>query len=159
VIEAYRLHSSRYPANSGKGAAIRGGRWNPVAMEAIYTATSRSLAALEILAHYSVLPKDFVVTPVRIPDSLVYEVRLDMLPSDWQADQERTADLGMRWLRDSRFAVLSVPSVVIPAERNYILNPAHPQFTEIEFLAFEPFHFDPRLRPLGPAPQNPGAGL
>ena len=26
MIDAYRLHSSRYPANSGKGAAIRGGR-------------------------------------------------------------------------------------------------------------------------------------
>ena len=46
MIEAYRIHSSRYPANSGKGAALHGGRWNDVGVEAIYTAQSRALAAL-----------------------------------------------------------------------------------------------------------------
>jgi hypothetical protein len=55
VIEVYRLHSSRFPANSGKGAAINGGRWNPRGTEAVYAAASSALAALEILAHYAVL--------------------------------------------------------------------------------------------------------
>ena len=154
MIEAYRLHSSRYPASSGKGAAIRGGRWNPVGTEAIYTAASRSLAALEILVHYSVLPKDFVITPVRIPDSLVYEARMDNLPAEWQAHPELTARLGGSWFEEVSMggtyvpspAVLSVPSAVIPAERNYVLNPAHPWFHEIEFLASELFQFDPRLK-------------
>ena len=34
----------------------------------MYVAASRSLAVLEIMAHYAVLPKDFVLTPIRIPD-------------------------------------------------------------------------------------------
>lgn len=98
MIEAYRLHSNRYPANSGKGAALRGGRWNHAGIEAIYAAQSRSLAALEILVHYSVLPKDFLVTPVRIPDDLVCELSGTLLaylgrigisfPQDWQTNSD-----------------------------------------------------------------------
>jgi RES domain-containing protein len=150
VIEAYRLHSSRYPANNGQGAVNHGGRWNPVGVEAVYTAASRALAVLEILVHYGVLPRDFVLTPVRIPDSLIYEVRLVALPPDWQMNQEFTAEFGGGLIKAAN-AVLSVPSSIIPAERNYILNPAHPQFGEIEFLPSEPFHFDPRLPLLGTA--------
>lgn len=33
------------------------------------------------------------------------------------------AMIGKRWFRESRTAVLSVPSVVIPHERNFVLNP------------------------------------
>jgi hypothetical protein len=92
VITAYRLSSSRYPPNSGKGAAIRGGRWNAPGMEVIYLAASRPLAVLEILVHYSVLPKDFVMTPVRIPDHLeaaMEEISLAQLPPNWNAPKPR----------------------------------------------------------------------
>jgi RES domain-containing protein len=40
---------------------------------------------------------------------------------------------------------LSVPSAVVPPERNYLLNPAHRDFTKIRIGKPEPFHFDPRL--------------
>jgi hypothetical protein len=43
-------------------------------MEAIYAAESRSLAALEVLVHYSVLPLDFALTPIRIPEDRSDEV-------------------------------------------------------------------------------------
>jgi len=36
-------------------------------------------------------------------------------------------------------------SVIIPAELNYVLNPFHPDFTEIEVGKPESFAFDPRL--------------
>ena len=68
MTEAYRLHSSRYLGNSGKGSAVRGARWNPKGTEVIYAAGSRPLAVLEILVHYSVLPRNFVMTQISIPD-------------------------------------------------------------------------------------------
>jgi hypothetical protein len=34
----------------------------------------------------------------------------------------------------------------VPRERNYLLNPAHPDFARIKRGAIEPFSLDPRLR-------------
>lgn len=142
ILEVYRLHSKRYPANSGRGAALHGGRWNPPGVEAIYTAQSRSLAALEILVHYAVLPRDFVLTPIRIPEDRVVVARLQ---KDAQFPElQQTRDLTLKWFPST--AVLGVYSVIIPDERIYILNPTHPEFEYIEFLDSEPFKFDPRLK-------------
>jgi RES domain-containing protein len=38
-----------------------------------------------------------------------------------------------------------VPSVIVPQERNVLLNPAHPDFRRIRLGAPEPFSFDPRM--------------
>jgi len=142
ILEVYRLHSKRYPANSGRGAALHGGRWNPPGVEAIYTAQSRSLAALEILVHYALLPRDFVLTPIRIPEDRVVVARLQ---KDAQFPElQQTRDLTLNWFPST--AVLGVYSVIIPDERIYILNPTHPEFEYIEFLDSEPFKFDPRLK-------------
>ncbi len=53
--------------------------------------------------------------------------------------------IGERWLRESTSAVLSVPSVVIPSERHFILNPAHEDFARLVINPSEPFSFDPRM--------------
>jgi RES domain-containing protein len=143
ILEVYRLHSRRYPANSGKGAALQGGRWNPPGVEAIYTAQSRSLAALEILVHYTVLPRDFVLTSIRIPEDRVVVARLQ---THAQFSEPQTRDLALKWF--PRTAAIGVHSVIIPEERIYVLNPNHPEFKYIEFLDPEPFQFDPRLKQL-----------
>jgi len=145
VIEVYRLHSSRYPANSGKGAAIHGGRWNRPGVEAIYAASSRSLAVLEVLVHYDVLPLDFVLTPIRIPDHV--EITLipeRSLPTGWSQPQTTAAQDAVESIF-ATIAVLGVPSTIVRGERIYVLNPAHAAFQHIEFLDSEPFQFDPRL--------------
>jgi RES domain-containing protein len=41
--------------------------------------------------------------------------------------------------------VLAVPSVVIPQEFNYLLNPLHPAFKKIVVSQAESFVLDPRL--------------
>jgi RES domain-containing protein len=120
ILEVYRLHSSRFSANSGRGAAIHGGRWNPPGVEAIYSAQSRSLAALEILVHYTVLPRDFVLTRIRIQEDQVMVVRLQQHAA---FSKPQTQHLGLRWF--SKSAVLGVYSPIIPEERIYVLNPAH----------------------------------
>jgi len=40
---------------------------------------------------------------------------------------------------------LSVPSRVIPLERNVLLNPRHPAMAEVKVALTEPFVFDDRL--------------
>lgn len=98
----------------GKGAALHGGRWNSVGKEAIYTAATRSLAALEILVHYSVLPKDFLVTPVRIPDALIDEIELEVLPAAWQANLELTVFIGRSGLGGSDSLFYAFPPALFP---------------------------------------------
>ena len=69
------------------------------------------------------------------------------LPSGWRAypAPDRLRDLGSGWLRSGRTALLSVPSFVIPHERNLLFNPTHPDFSRISVRPVEPFSFDPRM--------------
>ena len=39
---------------------------------------------------------------------------------------------------------LRVPSVVVPGESNYLLNIAHPDFSQIVIGKPQPYRFDPR---------------
>jgi RES domain-containing protein len=149
VISCFRLSSRYYPSNSGEGAALNGGRWNPVGVEAIYAASTLSLAALEILVHFSVLPRHFVLTEIRIPPEVHVEVlKKADLPVDWQTlvPSATTQKLGRQWSIELRSAVLSVPSTIVPVDRNYILNPMHPDFERLKFLPSKPFRFDRRLK-------------
>lgn len=124
-----------------------GGRWNEPGTRAIYTAGSRSLAVLETLANYAVLPRDFAMTTVRIPKRVgIQELPRRLLTPDWQDIPQVTQMLGKAWL--SQTAVLRVPSAIIPEESNYVLNPEHKDFRLIEFLPALPFRFDSRLKPL-----------
>lgn len=149
MILLYRISSGRYPANSGVGAARYGGRWNRIGTPVIYAAQSASLAALEVLVHYSALPRDHVLTEIQVPDSLaILRLEADELQEDWNAEipTAATQDLGERWIREAQTVILSVPSSLVPTERNFVINPAHPALSEIVFRPSLPFRFDPRLK-------------
>jgi RES domain-containing protein len=45
----------------------------------------------------------------------------------------------------ARSAILAVPSVIVPEERNYVLNPNHPRFPELQIGSPVACSFDPRL--------------
>ena len=53
--------------------------------------------------------------------------------------------VGDQWLAAGKALALSVPSAVVPAERNLLPNPLHPQAARIRVLAQDRFQFDPRL--------------
>lgn len=95
-----------------------------------------------------------------LPDSVSrQEVRLAELPRNWRAypAPEAVRDLGTRWAEAGRTAVLIVPSVVIPRERNYLLNPVHPEFKLVRVGTPEEFTFDARMwKPrAGGSPRQP----
>jgi RES domain-containing protein len=115
----------------------------------VYASTSPALAVLEILVHYSVLPRDFVLTPIKVPRGvLIEEVPAEHLPSHWNSPSpvKATREFGRRWANEKRSAVLSVPSSIVPVDRNFLINPLHPDFRRIVFLPPEPFYFDQRLK-------------
>jgi len=52
---------------------------------------------------------------------------------------------GSAWIEETRSAVLFVPSVVAPMERNILINPAHADAARIKPTLEEPVPWDERL--------------
>lgn len=116
----------------------------------MYASATRSLAALEFFVNLdpSEAPGNLVAVPAEILETIpVAHVDVSDLPRGWRAypAPASLADLGAEWVRSGKTAVLSVPSTVIPQERNYLLNPAHRDFKAIRIGTPEPFSFDPRM--------------
>jgi RES domain-containing protein len=144
-MELWRLCRRPYADLSGEGARRLGGRWNSPGRPVVYLAEHPALAALEVRVHldlpFELLPADFVLTRVTVPDDLVSG--LDAIP-------QATAAAGDAWLVSARSAALRVPSVLIPHTLNVLLNPRHPLAEQARIVTIEPFGFDPRLWvPLG----------
>ena len=146
-MRVFRLCRADRSDFDGEGARIAGGRWNAPGLRLVYTAGSEALAILELLVHVSPqqIPSDHVCIPAEVPDPLIESLPEDALPSDWRRNPAATSRLGSRWLRAGASAVLRVPSVVVPREWNYLINPAHPAFPTLAVQPALPIEFDPRL--------------
>lgn len=152
MIEVWRICTRRHGkgAFSGEGARLYGGRWNPPGIAVVYAAATLSLAALELFVNLDPdsLPPDLVSVSAGLPDDLPLEtVAVDRLPRGWREypAPEILQQMGADWATDGTTAAWVVPSAVIPHENNYLLNPNHPRFREIEVRRPEAFQFDPRM--------------
>lgn len=150
MLVVWRLLTARFvdSAFSGEGARLYGGRWNRKGVPMVYTAGSQSLATLEMLVQDEPLRARYVMTPASLPKNLKIErVMVEELPADWRdlAAREQLQVIGTAWAKRKSSAVLAVPSVVIPAETNYLLNPLHPSFSKIEIGEPQDFITDLRL--------------
>jgi RES domain-containing protein len=151
VIRAWRIVKRRYldQAFDGEGARIHGGRWNSPGQRAVYLSESRALATLEVLAGLrSLVPlAHYALIGVRFDAALVTEIAWEDLPESWASSPPgpATQSLGDRWLSERRSVVLRVPSVVLPAEHNYVLNPLHVDFQQVQVGEVEELRIDPRL--------------
>lgn len=147
----WRITTRRFAAQafSGEGARLYGGRWNRAGQPVVYTAESRSLALLEMLVQDDPLRAHYVLIPAYLSEAVSLET-LDtgLLPPDWRthAGREALQRLGNEWLHQSRSCVLAVPSAVVPAEFNYLINPLHADFRHITLGAPETLDTDKRLQ-------------
>src|SRR5262245_52803513 len=149
-MDVWRLSRRRHAAFDGEGARRYGGRWNPPGTSVVYTSATFSLAALEMFVRLDAedAADDLVATAAEIPDDLdVTALAVVGLPKGWRSVPyaEEARSLGGVWIAGLATAVLSVPSAVIPQERNYILNTTHPDFARITLATPQPFSFDPRM--------------
>jgi RES domain-containing protein len=134
-------------AFSGEGGRLNGGRWNNKGTAIVYTASSISLASMEILVNLPspTLLARFVRIPVEFDEALVSNPT--RLPPDWQRRPAgpETKAIGDDWAAAQGSAVLKVPSLVVPEEFNYLLNPSHSDWDKIHIKAPIAYPFDPRL--------------
>jgi RES domain-containing protein len=145
----WRVTRRAYCANplTGEGAARAGNRWNSKGVRLAYTSTSRSLAVLEMLVHVSrdTVPSDAVLVPIEVPDEIVTELR--DIPKGWEEYpyREKAREAGDRWVREGSSAALLVPSAVLRAEKNLLINPAHTDFPKVRVHGVEEGALDQRL--------------
>ena len=95
-----------------------------------------------------VVPADLVLVRVTLPDTYSSETpALGDLPNDWKAIRSGpgSMEFGTRWARENRSLVLYVPSVIVPEDRNGVVNPNHPEFGRVSMTIERAFHYDPRI--------------
>ncbi len=130
---------------SGRGAELFGGRWNEKGTPALYTSSSLSLAALEILVHTdkSLPPVNMAYAKIYVPDEM-FSLKILRLEND-----EEPVVYGTKWLKEKSALMLKVPSVILPYEYdhefNLILNPLHEDYKKIFVAEVHEFSFDVRL--------------
>jgi len=147
-IYAYRLTKRKWKAAvfDGEGAKTYGGRWNSKGKSCVYVSGSESLAMLEVMVHLddNSLLQHYIMYKITLAEKDILSLASDKLPEEWRDEPAppETADIGDIWLEDKTSLALAVPSVIVPNEYNYILNPAHPDFKSTVQTAKE-VHFQP----------------
>lgn len=150
-MRVYRLVRKKYPNPlSGEGAAQSGNRWNSKGTALIYCAASRALAMAEVAVHLSLglLPKDYEMIELEIPRKVsIHTLELERLPQGWNSFPHllQTQALGDEFVAAEKSCVLQVPSAVVPGDFNFLLNPLHREFAQVQVISRVDFPFDPRF--------------
>lgn len=154
-MRVYRIERKKYLKNTLKGigaARTDGFRWNSLNTYLVYTSASRALATLEISVHLDLsedLPIDRYYVTVDIPDTVeIVELHSNDLPEDWDAKPPilETQFIGDDFVDANEACVLKVPSSIVQAEFNYLINPNHPDASKIRVMSQKPVKFDERFK-------------
>ena len=148
----YRISKASYGKDlSGNGARLHGGRWNTEGNFALYAAENRSLALVETLVHtpFKFLKStDYLLIEIEInsPDS-IKKLELKHMPYQWDAyvPAPSTRVIGDAFLNDQQQLLLRVPSVLMPEEYNYVINPLHPAMKDVKIVGERLLTFNDRL--------------
>jgi RES domain-containing protein len=151
-VTGWRIVKQKHAATafSGEGARLFEGRWNLAGVPMVYCSEHLSLAALEILVHtQAVTIRDkFRAFRVLWDTKLMISIDLKQLPNGWNFYPPSAAskNVGSDWIKSGRTPVLAVPSVIVPLERTFLLNPKHSDFQKIKIQDAGTFILDQRLR-------------
>jgi len=151
-MEIYRITQQEFADDlSGNGARLFSGRWNSEGFFALYTSSSRSLALLETLAHTPAKFLDvrvYQLITLSVPDNiLIQKISVKKLLPDWDAPDTRpfTKKIGDTFLSNKKNLMLGVPSVMMPEEINYLLNPLHEDMKQVKMMNQRRIYFDKRV--------------
>ncbi|NPA45302.1 MAG: RES family NAD+ phosphorylase [Chlorobi bacterium] len=150
-MEVFRITKEKFSHNLY--ASGFGSRWNSEGNFVIYSASSRSLAALENIVHLGTLDiiNYFRVMVIYIPDNLpILRINEINLPEEWYLKGEKGYEIcrqiGDVWYKNKETAILQVPSVIVKNEFNFIINTKHPDYKKVKLINTESFFFDYRIK-------------
>jgi RES domain-containing protein len=145
-MQLWRL--SRHASLDGTGGLKVAGRWHHAGRPVLYTASHPATAVLEVLAHLEVRRPEalngYRLIELAVPDDAVSALAAE-LPLGWREAVEVTRAVGDAWLSERATLALRVPSVLVPAADNVLINPRHPRAGSVTVVAEHEFRFDARL--------------
>jgi RES domain-containing protein len=141
---------SNHSRLDGGGGLSAPGRWHTAGRRIVYCAPNPATALLEVLVHARVdienVPVEYRYLEIETPDSLaIDDVDTSALGSAWQTELEATRRAGDEWLRSGHTPLFRVPSVIVPATWNVLINPQHPDSTLARVVRVHSYGFDSRL--------------
>ena len=141
---------SQHRALDGVGGLRASGRWHTVGSRIVYCAPNPGTALVEVLVHVEIdlydLPDPLPYLEIDVPDSSSIEtLTAEALGKTWITDIGVTRRIGDAWLRSGRTALLRVPSVVVPATWNVLINPMHSGSADARIARTHSHSFDRRL--------------
>ncbi|MDX9710169.1 MAG: RES family NAD+ phosphorylase [Trichloromonas sp.] len=143
-MRVYRIARAEFAEDlTGKGAALRGGRWNRRGIPMIYSAKSTALATLEVRINIDIDLPELSRVVMEIPDHLVPAAAPVYLP-----EPNDSRKYGSAWATDPVTLCLKVFSPVLPNADdsfNVLINPAHPNIDQVRIVDISTFEFDSRL--------------
>jgi RES domain-containing protein len=152
LTTVYRVLRQAYARSpfDGEGAYLYGGRWSSAATRLTYTSEHQSLAMLEYFVHLDAddPPDDLVLATADVPDDLPREqISLSDLPANWRETPAppELARVGDDFVVSAEHCLLIVPSVLAKTEKNWLLNPRHPDFQKVVIRDPEPLSYDARM--------------
>jgi RES domain-containing protein len=140
---------SRHRDLSGSGGLRASGRWHDRGLPVVYLAETPAGALLEACVHTSAndVPPTYPLLAVRVHEQVsIKRLEMTALQPNWIDRLEATREVGSAWLHSLRSALLRVPSALVPATLNVLLNPLHPQAAYIQIESIYEYPFDPRLK-------------
>ena len=146
-MRLYRVTKKEYATLDGIGGLLVNGRWHDKGCRVAYLSENRALALLEFLVHladYSLAPSDMMLMTVDVPDQFE---NLDpkKLPKGWERSPGISRKIGTSFLSGNKNLLLRVPSVLIPDEGNYLLNPLHELAGNCKIISTEMLNLDQRF--------------
>lgn len=143
----YRI--SNHADLSGMGGELADGRWHTrkPGRRIAYLSDHPALCLLEALVHLkkmTELPDNYQLLSVEVPDELLEKLGPSQLPHHWQSAMQVTQGIGNDWLSSGKAGLL-VPSAVVPAAQNCLLNPGSSSVASLKTRVIGRFPIDPRL--------------
>jgi len=141
---------SEHATLDGGGGLAFSARWHTAGRRIVYCAPNPATALLEVLVHAEIrienVPVNLRYLEIEAPDLLaIEEVDVHALGQSWRTDPVATRRAGDEWLQSGRTALLRVPSVIVPATWNLLINPRHPESGRIRIIGTHSHGLDPRL--------------
>jgi len=149
LLSVYRVAQSKYIRDlTGTGAKLYGGRWNRPGLPVLYTSQARSLALLELIVHFNskkAFKNKYEFVHLQIPSKDIIDTT-DMVEYRYftEANSEQLWSITDRHFGEESALCIKVPSVLVPGEYNYIINPEAREFQNIEVMGYQDAFIDTR---------------